>query len=303
VTTATPPGWAIYCRLSRRKTRRRNDRETVERQEALCRKYAAEHGLAVDELHVYVDNDRSAWKAADDGGSRPAWDAMITAGHRGEFAGILAYKLDRFSRNMPDAEALVTLGAARAVLVDGPGSGRINLTTAHGRRTLREAAVQATAESDNTSERVRDALHERARGGLLLGGGRLFGYEVLSQVRDDDGDLTPRQRPAEAAVIREAAARMLGGEPLAAIAIDLNERGLPTVRGGRWTGANLGRMLGAHRYGGKIILNREEVGTIGEPILDEATYQQVQAMLAARRRGRRQTGRWPLTGILACTCW
>ena len=144
-----PLVYAIYARLSRKKAKRqRNDRETVERQVALCRRYAAEQGIAVAEEHVYVDNDRSAWKPD---GPRHAWDAMIAAGRRGEFAGMLAYKLDRFSRNVRDAEDLVDLAANRRVVVDGPNSGRIDLSTAdRAAAGSAHAAVQAAGESDDT---------------------------------------------------------------------------------------------------------------------------------------------------------
>lgn len=303
--TAPMPVYAIYCRLSRKKTRSRTDK-TVERQEALCRKYAAEQGLAIAEGHLYVDPHRSAWKPD---GKREAWDAMIAAGQRREFDGLLAYKVDRFARNVRDAEDLVDLAGKRRVVVDGPHSGQIDLSTASGRHRFREAAVQAAAESDNTSERVKDALTERAADGLLLGGGRLFGFEVLSEMREEDDDVDARQRPDEVELIREAAARLLAGEYLAHIAASFNERvpPIPTVRGGQWNGRNLGRMLGAARYGGHSTLNGEVVGrAAGDPVLDADTYAQVQAVLAGRRRGRRATGQWPLTGVLRCghpDCW
>jgi hypothetical protein len=144
--------------------------------------------------------------------------------------------------------------------------------------------------------------------GFPLGGGRAFGFEVLSEVEDVDEDTTAVQRPAEVEIIREVARRMLAGEPLSKLADDLNTRGITTTRGGRWTGANLGRMLGHQRYGGWVEYRGKNVGRIsGEPVLDEATFRDVQAMLAARRRGRRpafdpDTGlpRWPLTGIMHC---
>ena len=174
-----PDEYAIYARRSRKKARRqRNDRETVERQVALCRKHAAEAGPHVAEEHVYVDNDRCAWKPD---GKREQWDAMIAAGRRREFDGLLAYKLDRFARNVRDAEDLVDLAGKRRVVIDGPNSGRIDLSTANGQAQLPRGRGAGAAESDNTSERVKDALAERAADGLLLGGGRLFGFEVLSE--------------------------------------------------------------------------------------------------------------------------
>lgn len=293
-----PLVYAIYARRSRKKARQRNDRETVERQVALCRKYAAEQGITVSDEHVYVDNDRSAWKPS---GKRERWNEMIAAGRRGEFAGVLAYKLDRFSRNLRDAEDLVDLAGNRRVVVDGPNSGRIDLSTAEGRQRFRQAGVQAAAESDNTHERVRDALAERVGNGLLLGSGRLYGFKVLSEEREEDDDVDARIEPAEAEVIREAAKRLLAAEPLAHIAADFNGRGLRTVRGGLWNARNLGRMLAAPRYGGHAVMRGEVVGKVaGEPVLDADTYAEVQGLLAGRRRGRRESGRWPLTGVPRC---
>ena len=60
---------AIYTRLSRLAGTPDPDDpfdtsedETVARQEADIREYAAEHNLPIDDLHVYVDNNRSAWR-------------------------------------------------------------------------------------------------------------------------------------------------------------------------------------------------------------------------------------------------
>ena len=135
-------------------------------------------------------------------------------------------------------------------MVDGPNSGRINLRTAHGRKTFRDAAAAAAYESDNTSERTRDALAERAANGLILGSGRLYGWEVLSQVREDEDDVTGRQRPDEAEVIREVAGRMIAGKMVTAIADDLNERGLRNAAGSTWTVKSLTRVMAAPRNGG-----------------------------------------------------
>lgn len=156
------------------------------------------------------------------------------------------------------------------------------------------AANQAASESDNTSERVRDALAEIMRDGKPMGGGRCFGFEAGGE----------DQRPTEVAVVREMATRMLAGESVQTLAAELNGRGLRTVRDGEWTGANLGRLLGAHRYGGLVEHHGQIVGTMrGEPVLDRDTYDDVQSLLASRRRGRRPTGLFFLTGLLTCsTC-
>jgi hypothetical protein len=60
-------------------------------------------------------------------------------------------------------------------------------------------------------------------------------------------------------------------------------------------------MLSRPRYGGYVEHHGEIVGRMpGKPILDHDTYEAVRAMLTSRRRGRRPTGRYELTGIARC---
>ena len=140
---------------------------------------------------MYVDNDRSAWKAD---GKREAWDAMIAAGRRSEFAGLLAYKLDRFSRNLRDAEDLVDLAGKRRVIVDGPNSGRIDLSTAEGRQRFRQAACRPppspTTRTSGSATRL-----PSGRGRAAAGSGRLYGFKVLSGEREEDDDVDARMSP------------------------------------------------------------------------------------------------------------
>lgn len=300
--TPAQEGYALYARLSRKKVgrakRRRNELETVELQLSICREFAAAEGIPVSEDHVYVDNHLSAWKP---GGRREDWTAMMAAAERGEFPGLLVYRLDRFTRNREDGLALVRFARKKGFIVDGPNSGRFNLRTAQGVKQFVDAVNGAAYESDVLSERVRDKVASRVANGLQLGGGRIYGFEVLGEVREYDDDVLPVQRPAEVAVLREAAGRMLAGETLKDIAADLNGRGLLTSAGGPWTGGTLARTLGAPRYGGYIVYNGKTIGKRkGEPVFDDKLFAEVQAFLGERRRGPQPTGLWKLTGALMC---
>ncbi|HEX3453863.1 MAG TPA: recombinase family protein [Gaiellaceae bacterium] len=276
----------MYARLSKAAT---GDFEKVDYQVELCRQYAATRGLDVAEQHVYADNSLSAWKKRV---RRPDWDRLMAAAERGEVAGILVYAVDRFTRRPKDLETLIELAEDHGLVIEGPRSGRLDLTTATGRQQARWMAMQAASESDNTSERIKTTLARKMRDGQPMGAGRPYGFE--------SGGLV--QIAEEVAVVRECAQRMLAGEPLQQIAVDLNGRGLTTSRGTPWKGQNLARLLGGHRYGGLVEHHGQIVGTMkGEPVLDRDTYDSVQALLASRRRGRRPTGRFPLTGLLLCT--
>jgi site-specific DNA recombinase len=303
VPSASALGFAIYARLSRKKVgrakKRRNQMETVERQIAIIRRWTEGQGIPISEDHIYIDNHLSAWWSA---GERPAWEKMLAAAERGEFPGILVDKLDRFTRNTPDAYALTRLGDRFGLVVDGPYSGRSNLRTAQGRETFRDAASAAEFESDNTSERSRDALAERTMMGLQLGGGRLYGFEILSEVREDDDDTEPVQRPDEVKVIQEAARRVIAGDLWKDIAAGLNKQGLRTVRGNLWNGKALCMVVGSPRNAGYVLHKGKIVArNPGKPILDDNTYAQVQAIIASRRKGPRPKGLFKLSGVVLCT--
>jgi DNA invertase Pin-like site-specific DNA recombinase len=288
--------WVIYARLSRKKPgKRRNDQETVQGQIRICRDFAEARGLNV--ARVYVDNHRTGW---DEDGIRPDWNAMMEAAERGEFGGILLYKIDRYARNGPAGEDLIRINQEHAILVDGPLSGSINLTTAEGKRQFRNAMAAGAFESDNISERAHDGIKRRAERGLLLGAGRLWGYEILSQHREYEDDVEPIRRPAEVELIREAARRRLAGEVWSAIAADLNERGFTTVQGNPWTGSNLAHIMSSPRYGGIVLYDGVEVARLADPILDADTYGRLQVLLSQRRRGPQSSGRFPLTKSLWC---
>ena len=279
--------WAVYARLS--KVASTGDLEKCEYQTELCKTYAASRGIPTGSLLEFADPSLSAWKK---GVRRPQWNAMMELAERGQLAGILVYAVDRFTRRPKDLEALIELADEHGLVIEGPRSGRLDLTTATGRQQARWMAMQAASESDNTSERIKTTLGRKMREGKPMGAGRSYGFETGGM----------QQRAAEVAVLREVARRMLDGEKVAHIADDLNSRGLVTSRSGAWTARNLTRMMARPRNGGHVEHNGRIVGAIpGEPVLDAATYDALQAQITARRRGRRPTGRYVLTGIARCS--
>lgn len=303
------PGWAVYLRLSRTKPRKRTGRQrdaefSVELQLRTIRSWAAAEGIPISEEHVYVDNNRSAWKR---GAPRPDFDAMVAAGKRGDFPGILAYKLDRFARNVRDAEDLIDLAFGHHMAVWGPNSTKYDLRTSAGKNAFRKAAQQATEESDNASERIRPVLAENARAGYALTGPRMFGYEVTNQVELPEGQ-TIALRRSEVVVLREAAARLLKGEKASAIAADLNERGITTSRGKPWRANGIATVLRNRLHGGEVWHNGEHVGWLGggtsgptqETVFDVDTFDAIQAFFSQRRRGRPPVGAFPLSGVMRC---
>ena len=106
----------------------------------------------------------------------------------------------------------------------------------------------AQYESKLKGERVRAKHAQNARDGKSHGGPRPFGYE-----RGSPGELVIK--PDEAAVIREMADRVLAGESVRSLAIDLTARGVPTVKGAiRWAPTTVVGVLRSPRLAGLVSL-------------------------------------------------
>ena len=81
---------ALYLRVS---TTRQEEGYSLETQEAGCRAYAAQHGLDVDEAHVYqeVFTGVELWE-------RPQLTRLREAIHRQQIDAVICYAIDRLAR-------------------------------------------------------------------------------------------------------------------------------------------------------------------------------------------------------------
>lgn len=290
--------WARYLRLSKPEaaelkglTKEERIALTVKKLESHLEDLTAwmdDRDIPYDDGHIYMDPGLSAWKR---GVRRPQWESMMTAAAAGEVGGIGIVAVDRFTRDVSIMEDLIRLAETTDVQIGGPRAGRLDLTTYEGIQQARGMAMQAANESLATSFRIKETLARKMREGKPMGSGRAYGFENGGQT----------QRPDEVAIIREVAQRMLTGELTAHIVKDLAVRGVVGSRGKPFTQTGLARVMVRPRNAGHVIHKGGIVGTIpGEPILDEATYEALVATVTARRRGRRATGRFLLTGIVVC---
>lgn len=274
----------IYVRISA-------DREGrglgVARQQADCEALCAARGWAVEA--VYVDNDISASK----GKRRPGYGELCDDLKNHRIDAVVAYhndRLHRSTRELNDFIELIELTGAAVAMVAG---GEYDLTTATGRMAARIVGAVAQAETERLSERNRRKHLELAQKGLNSGGGtRPFGFEPDRETI----------RETEAAVVREVARRLVDGESLRGIAVTLDERGVATVTGTRWTQTVLRRLLLSPRVAGRRQHQGRAIGEARWPaILDEITWGRVRAILEdPARRQNTFARRYLLAGIAVC---
>ena len=254
----------IYCRMS---LAQHGDTVKVKRQERLCRALAERVGWEV--VHVYCDNNKSAWRRDR---QRPDWDAMLASIERGEVGAVIIYHGDRLIRQPWDLEMLLNLADGRGVKLASP-TGTRNLDDPDDRYRLRQDAAKACNESDTISRRTRDAHADRAaKGKVRKGGPRPFGYKRSGKPHE-----------LEAPEYRAAVARLLAGESIASVTRDWNERGVRTTPGNEWVYTSLAGMLRNPRYAGLSVYRGEIVG-VGKwaALVDRETWEALQAVLAAR---------------------
>ncbi len=269
----------IYVRISDDPTGRRAG---VLRQLDDCRALCDRRGWHA--ARVYEDNDRGAWS----GKPRPAYEELLVDMKAGVLDAVVVWHLDRLTRHPRELEEFFEIADVAGLRDMATVTGDIDLGTDDGRFHARILGAVARKESDDKSRRIRRKHEELAKAGKVGGGGmRPFGYE------SDRVTI----RPQEAALVREAASRILAGASLRSIASDWAERAVLTPAGNHWRSTVLRRMLvspriaGLREHRGEVVAEAEWKG-----IVDEATHKRLLAIFDPRRANARPRRRYLLTG-------
>ena len=272
----------IYTRVSHKSDKRIL---STAGQEARCRERVERTGAELGQ--VFTDPARSAWNPKV---ARPGWDSLMARIEAGESDGVVVFDLPRFARRPADGERLIA-AAERGVSILDDGS-EYDLTTASGRKNFRDNLNGAAYYSDMISESSRRGKQFKASQGEV-DCRRSFGFCA-------DG-VTVNE--AEAAIIRDHARRLLAGETQDSLITELNDTGVPSVRGARWGYTTYRQIMTRPRNAGLIQHNGRVVEGVrlpGVPILDEDTYHRIVALYVARRPGKQPSGRYTLTGLAVC---
>jgi site-specific DNA recombinase len=281
---------ATYTRIS-------DDRQGlalgVERQREDCEALVLARGWTL--TGRYVDNDLSAYS----GKARPAYLQMLDAVRGGLVDGIVAWHPDRLHRSPRELEDFLAIVEQHRVTVETVRAGKWDLSTPSGRMTARILGSVARGESEHKSDRVRRALQQRAEMGRSHG---RFSYGWTRTVLPD-GTRVETVDEAQAALVRDLAARILRGESLRSIVADLNARGVPSPAGKPWGKTMLKHLVLRERNVGLRVHHGEVVGT-GDwpPILDRGTWEQLKAVLSdpARKTSTSSAAVHLLSGIARC---
>ena len=281
----------IYTRVSSDRSGRGR---SVAEQETECRSVCVREGWPVAD--VLVDNDAGASRWSKD--KRPSYDRLAEILRPGDV--LVTWEASRAQRDLRAYVALRELCTELGVY--WCYSGRLfDLSRSDDRfMTLLDIGL-AEKEVDQTRERIMRTLQANLAEGRPHGV-RAYGYRIK---RDpNSGKSLGREiDPREAAIVREMADRVLGGDSVRSIAIDFNKRGVPTYRAKEWQGVLISKMLRNPTYAGLRTHKGQVVGQGNwDPILTEDEHLQLKALLTHpdRRLHRGTAPKSLLSGIAVC---
>jgi DNA invertase Pin-like site-specific DNA recombinase len=191
----------------------------VVRQEKDCRQVRVERNWEI--AGEYVDNNLSATAKRV---IRPEYRRLLADIESGQVDAVVVYDLDRLTRRPIELEGFVNSCAAAGVTRLAFVGGGVDMGTGDGLLAARIKGAFAAEEARKASQRGRRKTLELAERGLLSGGGnRPYGFQRDRVTHNE----------SEAALVREAAERILKGDTLTAVVRAWTARGLQSSTGKR----------------------------------------------------------------------
>lgn len=268
---------AAYLRLSVTN----DDSVSIEAQRDLVTTECRRRGWA--DPVIFVDEGISGSKDV----KRPARDEMERRLSSGEFSALIAKSVDRLARSSADFARLakVCKDTSTALVVTDLN---VDSSTPAGAMVLGVLAQMAEFEAALIGSRVKQANAEKVKQGRALAGPVPW---HLVNVPRDGGGMRRAMVAERAAIVREMVDRLISGESLRAIAVDLNERGIPAPRGGTaWASTTVKQIVanpaiaGMTRRLGDVV--RDEDGLprvdVATAAIDLSTWTRLSAVLGER---------------------
>ena len=273
---------------------------SITEQQEVCEAKADQLGAEV--VEVYIDEAESA-RVAD----RPELMRMMERVRTCKDVDyVIVHKLDRFSRDRFD-EALLQMELRKAGAKFISATENINGDTPGDRALHGFLAVFADYYSANLGHEVMKGLRQKVKNGGTVGAARL-GYLNVRELVGHRNVASIAEDPERAPLIRWAFDAFATGEwTTRSICAELRRRGLTTRETAKRPAhpiheSQVHRILTNRYYLGKIEFQGVEHAGNHPPLVDEATFEKVQAILNSRY----QTGEKPqqhihfLKGMLAC---
>lgn len=227
---------AAYCRVS---TDMEDQLHSLSAQIKYFTEYIGNHEN-YELVEVYYDEGITGTSTR----KRDGFNRMIADCEDGKIDLILTKEVSRFARNTVDTlnytRKLSDLKIGVIFMNDG-----IDTRDKDGELRLTIMSSIAQEESRKISERIKWGMKKRMEDGVVLGCGRIYGYKVVN------GNL--EIVPEEAEIVKQIFHSYLyDGKGSSAIAHDLEEQGIPTLKNRVWSPQHVLKILNNEKYVGDL---------------------------------------------------
>lgn len=270
-----------YCRFSSSNQRE----ESIDAQLRAINEHCNKNNITL--IDNYIDMGRSATSD-----NRAEFLRMIKDSSKNIFDIVIVHKLDRFARNRYDSAFYkkklkdngVKIVSVLEQFDNSPES------------VILESVLEGMNEyySKNLAREVKKGLRENALKGLHNGGIPMMGYDVVN------GQYVINE--AESALVRLIYDLYLQNHGCYSIANILNQRGYKTKKGNNFQNVTVRFMLMNKKYTGVYTFGDIEINDKIPRIIDDDTFEAVQAKFKSRQTKPRVTEKqnYLLTGFLIC---
>jgi site-specific DNA recombinase len=284
---------AIYVRVST--AEQAAEGYSIRAQTDRLKAYCVSQGWEIFEF--YVDDGYSAKDT-----NRPNLKRMMKHIEEGLIDCVLVYRLDRLTRSVRDLYSILEtfdnydckFKSATEVY---------DTTTAMGRMFITIVAALAQWERENTGERIRMGMEQKAREGNWVINQAPYGYEI------DKENKTLVINEREAFIVKRIYDDYLSGKTMRKIAIEFNRSNITTKSGAIWNDFKIKYILSNPLYVGTMRynyrMNKEnyfEVEDAHPAIISKDLFENVQKIKESRRivHPRSATSKFIFSGIAKC---
>lgn len=258
---------------------------------------------------VYADEAKTGTKA-----NRTNFQRLLDDCRAGKIDLVITKSISRFARNT--ITLLETIRELKSISVDVYFEEQnIHTMSADGELMLTFLAAYAQEESRSVSENCKWRIRKQFEQGIQYSS-LAFGYKLVN------GEL--KVEPSEAKIVVEIFNKYLSGKGYLSIAHELNDAGIKTRFGNEWSMEAISRTLKNYTYTGNLILQKTfrenhitkkrrinkgelkkyHVENSHEPIIDLATFEDVQAEILERAAkyssNPATTERYGFTSLVTC---
>ena len=231
-----------YCRVS---TDKEDQLHSLETQKQFFEEYAQKHGHTL--VRLYADEGISGTKIR----NRTEFQRLMRESEQGLFEMVVVKDISRFSRNTVDL--LNSTRQLKALNIETMFLTSNMSVLGNSEFVLTIFGALAQEESANTSKRIKFSKERNAEKGRVPC--LVYGYD---KIPGDYFNMTINEQEAE--VIRRIydlyTNQGYGGGKIAQM---LNDEGLRTKRGSKWTQAGISGILKNELYTGKVINGKQEI--------------------------------------------